>query len=55
MPKGEYVAPRDESKFKGTCRVQVIRSSAGWSQGIPREVGCIYIYSFIVDKFLVKL
>lgn len=39
MPKGEYVSPRDEKKFRGTCRVQIIRSSAAWSQGVTREVG----------------
>lgn len=39
LPKGEYVAVRDESKFKGTCRIQVLRSSAEWSLGINREVG----------------
>lgn len=38
LPKGEYVSSRDESKFKGTCRIQVLRSSAEWSQGIKREV-----------------
>ncbi|KAI8371715.1 uncharacterized protein BYT42DRAFT_581253 [Radiomyces spectabilis] len=37
MPKGEYVAARDESKFMGTCRVQLLRSSAQWSSGIERE------------------
>lgn len=38
MPKGEYVAARDESHFKGSCRVQLLRSSAEWSSGIEREV-----------------
>ncbi|KAI9313552.1 hypothetical protein BX666DRAFT_1977704 [Dichotomocladium elegans] len=37
MPKGEYVAARDESKFKGSCRVQLLRSSAEWSSGVERE------------------
>ncbi|KAI8339947.1 hypothetical protein BC941DRAFT_511341 [Chlamydoabsidia padenii] len=37
LPKGEYVAARDESKFKGTCRVQALRSSAQWSSGVERE------------------
>ncbi|ORX52360.1 phospholipase D/nuclease [Hesseltinella vesiculosa] len=37
MPKGEYVAARDESKFKGSCRVQVLRSSSEWSSGVKRE------------------
>lgn len=38
MPKGEYVAQRDESKFEGTCRVQLLRSVSSWSSGIGREV-----------------
>jgi phospholipase D1/2 len=38
MPKGEYVAARDESKFMGTCKVQLLRSSARWSSDIEREV-----------------
>ncbi|KAG1448086.1 hypothetical protein G6F56_009047 [Rhizopus delemar] len=37
MPKGEYVAARDESKFMGTCKVQLLRSSARWSSDIERE------------------
>ncbi|KAI8067472.1 hypothetical protein BC940DRAFT_53410 [Gongronella butleri] len=37
MPKGEYVAARDEHKFKGSCRVQVLRSSSAWSSGVQRE------------------
>lgn len=40
MPKGEYVAARDESKFQGKCRVQLLRSASSWSSGITREV-CI--------------
>ncbi|RUS23944.1 hypothetical protein BC938DRAFT_474361 [Jimgerdemannia flammicorona] len=36
-PRGEFVAAREESKFQGTCRVQVIRSSAEWSSGVERE------------------
>ncbi|CAG8579400.1 13442_t:CDS:10, partial [Racocetra fulgida] len=31
LPKGEYVSTRDESRFKGTCDVQILRSSAAWS------------------------
>ena len=38
MPKGEYVAQRDESNFEGTCRVQILRSCSSWSSGIGREV-----------------
>ncbi|CAG8464425.1 6353_t:CDS:10 [Acaulospora morrowiae] len=36
-PKGEYVSTRDESQFKGTCKVQVLRSSAFWSSGVKDE------------------
>lgn len=38
MPKGEYVSTRDESKFFGTCNIQLLRSSASWSSGIELEV-----------------
>jgi shikimate kinase len=38
MPKGEYVAARDESNFSGSCKVQLLRSSARWSSDIEREV-----------------
>lgn len=37
MPKGEYVAARDESKFTGTCKVQLLRSSSRWSSDVERE------------------
>lgn len=37
MPKGEYVAARDESNFTGTCRVQLLRSSSRWSSDVERE------------------
>ncbi|CAI2169391.1 2838_t:CDS:10 [Funneliformis geosporum] len=37
-PKAEYVSTRDESKFLGTCDVQLLRSSDFWSSGIKLEV-----------------
>lgn len=40
MPKGEYVAARDESNFTGTCKVQLLRSSSRWSSDVEREVIC---------------
>jgi hypothetical protein len=43
MPKGEYVAARDESNFSGTCRVQLLRSSSRWSSDIEREVSILVI------------
>lgn len=42
-PKGEFVPARDETKFKGTCRVQIVRSSSDWSQGCTREVQRCYV------------
>ncbi|KAI8332617.1 hypothetical protein BC941DRAFT_455475 [Chlamydoabsidia padenii] len=50
MPKGEYVAARDESKFKGTCRTQVLRSSAEWSSGIDREHSIYNAYMECISK-----
>lgn len=38
LPKGEYVSTRDESRFKGTCNVQLLRSSTYWSSGVEHEV-----------------
>jgi phosphatidylserine/phosphatidylglycerophosphate/cardiolipin synthase-like enzyme len=38
LPKGEYVAARDESNFSGTCKVQLLRSSSRWSSDVEREV-----------------
>jgi phospholipase D1/2 len=40
MPKGEFVADRDESNFEGSCKVQILRSSSKWSSDIEREVSC---------------
>ncbi|KAL9553707.1 hypothetical protein PS6_003791 [Mucor atramentarius] len=50
MPKGEYVAARDESAFKGTCRVQMLRSSAQWSSGIEREHSIYNAYMECISK-----
>lgn len=50
LPKGEYVAARDESKFKGTCRIQVLRSSAEWSLGINREFSIYSAYMESISK-----
>lgn len=38
LPKGEFVAARDESNFSGTCKVQLLRSSSRWSSDVEREV-----------------
>ncbi|KAI9591807.1 hypothetical protein BDF19DRAFT_389005 [Syncephalis fuscata] len=37
MPSGEFVSTRDEDQSKGTCQVQVVRSSAMWSSGVEHE------------------
>ncbi|KAG0179127.1 hypothetical protein DFQ29_002490 [Apophysomyces sp. BC1021] len=50
MPKGEYVAARDETKFRGTCRAQIVRSSAEWSQGIHREFSIYSAYMECISK-----
>ena len=50
MPKGEYVAQRDESKFEGTCRVQLLRSVSSWSSGIGREV-TLWMYTVAMDTW----
>ncbi|ORX62840.1 phospholipase D/nuclease [Hesseltinella vesiculosa] len=50
LPKGEYVSPQDELKFKGTCRAQIIRSSAEWSLGISREYSIYNAYMECITK-----
>ncbi|KAG0172715.1 Phospholipase D1 [Apophysomyces sp. BC1015] len=50
MPKGEYVAVRDETKFTGSCRVQLLRSSAQWSSGIEREHSIYNAYMECITK-----
>ncbi|KAJ1774557.1 hypothetical protein LPJ67_006806, partial [Coemansia sp. RSA 1938] len=37
MPKGEYSAARNDLQYRGTCRTQLLRSSAEWSMGISKE------------------
>ncbi|KAJ2455558.1 hypothetical protein EV183_000035 [Coemansia sp. RSA 2336] len=37
MPKGEYSATRNDLQYRGTCRTQLLRSSAEWSMGINKE------------------
>ncbi|KAJ1964017.1 hypothetical protein GGI12_001689 [Dipsacomyces acuminosporus] len=37
MPKGEYSISRNDQQYRGTCRTQVLRSSAEWSLGISKE------------------
>ncbi|KAJ1766493.1 hypothetical protein IW140_001438 [Coemansia sp. RSA 1813] len=37
MPKGEYSATRNDLQYRGSCRTQLLRSSAEWSLGITKE------------------
>ncbi|CAG8593228.1 13349_t:CDS:10, partial [Racocetra persica] len=48
LPKGEYVSTRDESRFKGTCDVQILRSSAVWSMGIEVERSIYSAYQHLI-------
>ncbi|PKY56906.1 phospholipase D/nuclease [Rhizophagus irregularis] len=47
-PKEEYVSTRDESLFRGTCEVQLLRSSAEWSSGIKRENSIYNAYIHLI-------
>ncbi|CAB4388903.1 unnamed protein product [Rhizophagus irregularis] len=47
-PKGEYVSTRDESLFRGTCDVQLLRSSAEWSSGIKQENSIYNAYVHLI-------
>ncbi|RIA88545.1 hypothetical protein C1645_725863 [Glomus cerebriforme] len=47
-PKGEYVSTRDESLFRGTCSVQLLRSSAEWSSGIKQENSIYNAYCHLI-------
>ncbi|CAI2162099.1 19719_t:CDS:10 [Funneliformis geosporum] len=47
-PKGEYVSTRDESRFRGTCEVQLLRSSAEWSSGIKLENSIYNAYCHLI-------
>ncbi|CAG8498943.1 7241_t:CDS:10, partial [Ambispora leptoticha] len=49
-PKGEFVSTRDESRFKGTCNVQLLRSSADWSSGIKLELSIYNAYIDLIRK-----
>ncbi|KAG9294883.1 hypothetical protein G9A89_003223 [Geosiphon pyriformis] len=49
LPKGEYVSTRDESRFRGTCEVQLLRSSAYWSSGIKLEHSIYRAYRHLIS------
>lgn len=38
LPKGEYVAMRDEDATAGTCTMQLLRSASPWSSEVHHEV-----------------
>ncbi|CAG8466471.1 3479_t:CDS:10 [Scutellospora calospora] len=48
LPKGEYVSTRDESRFRGTCEVQLLRSSTVWSSGIKLECSIYNAYQHLI-------
>ncbi|ORY05424.1 phospholipase D/nuclease [Basidiobolus meristosporus CBS 931.73] len=50
IPKGEYAIGRNENEKKGTCRIQVLRSSAEWSSGIERENSIYDAYVECISK-----
>ncbi|KAJ1914353.1 hypothetical protein IWQ60_008842 [Tieghemiomyces parasiticus] len=49
MPKGEYVSTRADFDFRGTCRTQILRSSAQWSMGIQRERSIFTAYADLIS------
>ncbi|RKP23598.1 hypothetical protein SYNPS1DRAFT_24334 [Syncephalis pseudoplumigaleata] len=49
MPSGEFVSTRDEQAFKGTCQVQVVRSSAMWSSGVEHEMSIQKAYIELIS------
>ncbi|KAL1925650.1 uncharacterized protein VTP21DRAFT_533 [Calcarisporiella thermophila] len=49
-PKGEFVSTRDETRFHGTCRVQVLRSAGWWSNGTEREHSIYNAYVALIRE-----
>ncbi|KAI8973863.1 hypothetical protein BDB01DRAFT_854129 [Pilobolus umbonatus] len=49
LPRGEIVITKDESKYRGTCSVQLLRSSAEWSLGIKREFSIYNAYMNVIS------
>ncbi|KAJ1970183.1 hypothetical protein H4R35_005962 [Dimargaris xerosporica] len=48
MPKGEYVSTRSDYAFQGTCRTQILRSSANWSTDVPKEDSICQAYQKLI-------
>ncbi|KAF9956906.1 Phospholipase D1, partial [Modicella reniformis] len=49
-PKGEFVSTRNETGWTGTQKVQVLRSSTTWSQGVDLEHSIQQAYLVNIEK-----
>ncbi|KAF9921945.1 hypothetical protein FBU30_007990 [Linnemannia zychae] len=49
-PKGEFVSTRNETAWTGTQKIQILRSSALWSQGVDLEHSIQNAYLECIDK-----
>jgi len=49
-PKGEFVSTRNETGWTGTQKVQILRSSTNWSQGIELEHSIQNAYIGLIEK-----
>lgn len=43
-PKGEFVSTRNESGWTGSQKIQILRSSTNWSQGVDLEHSIMNAY-----------
>ncbi|KAF8972879.1 hypothetical protein BGZ46_009977 [Entomortierella lignicola] len=57
MPKGEFDNSRNETNWTGSQKVQVLRSSCGWSQGVELECSIqnAYISSILKSKHFIYI
>ncbi|KAF9418329.1 Phospholipase D1, partial [Entomortierella beljakovae] len=57
FPKGEFVENKNDPNFKGTQKVQILRSSGKWSQGIETEASIqdAYISAILKAKHFVYI
>jgi phosphatidylserine/phosphatidylglycerophosphate/cardiolipin synthase-like enzyme len=49
-PKGEFVSTRNETGWTGSQKVQILRSSTNWSQGIELEHSIQNAYIGSIEK-----
>jgi phospholipase D1/2 len=49
-PKGEFVSTRNETGWTGTQKVQILRSSTTWSQGVDLEHSIQTAYIASIEK-----